>query len=71
MLEGKEFCIVNGPETHSKSLLEKKVVEVFLIFYIHFLNNCTMQSQKDFTLLPSEWRHADTEPRTRHILRHC
>ena len=28
MFEGREFCIVNGPSTHTKAILEKKVAEV-------------------------------------------
>ncbi|KAK3736164.1 hypothetical protein QZH41_015551 [Actinostola sp. cb2023] len=31
LFDGKEFCIINGPTTHSKSHLEKKVVEVRII----------------------------------------
>ena len=34
MFQGKEFCIVNGPTSHSKSLLETKVAEVFLISWL-------------------------------------
>ena len=31
IFQDKELCIVNGPPSHSKSLLEKKVAEVFLV----------------------------------------
>ena len=30
MFHDKEFYIVNGPSSHSKTLLEKNVAEVFL-----------------------------------------
>ena len=43
MFQDKEFYIVNGPTSHSKALLEKKVAEVFLTF-IH-LSTCYDQSQ--------------------------
>ena len=31
MFQDREFCIVNGPTSHPKSLLEMKVAEVFHI----------------------------------------
>ena len=33
MFQDKEFCIVNGPSSHSKAVLEKKVAEVFFHYY--------------------------------------
>ena len=41
----KEFCIVNGPVSHSKSLLEKKVAEVFLILWL--VQTCVQLMQVD------------------------
>jgi len=32
MFQDKEFYIVNGPSSHSKALLEKKIAEVFFTF---------------------------------------
>lgn len=38
MFQDKEFYIVNGPKSHSKALLEKKVAEVFHTISYPFTN---------------------------------
>ena len=37
MFQDKEFYIVNGPSSHSKAVLEKKVAEVFFTTYCTFI----------------------------------
>ena len=38
MFRDKEFYIVNGPSSHAKAVLEKKVAEVFCICVCNIIN---------------------------------